>query len=261
MREHRPLSICDLTLVAHRGHAHRFPENTLPALRDAAARGVTHLEFDLQLSSDGVPVLLHDATLERTAGIPMDARRMRLDELRAVSAHEPGRYGAAFQPTPIPTLAEVVAWAAMLPDLHLFPEIKVESFETHGREAVVEAVLHGLAPLGRAGAPRCTVLSFDVAALRLARAGGQRIGWCPPDASRAARAEAEALAPEFLFGDVVDFDAASPNTTPLWPGPWDWAMYEVADLATARRFAARGAGFIETKRVAELQAAIAAVAR
>ena len=252
MREHRPLSICDVTLVAHRGHAQRLPENTLAALRDAAAAGVSHLEFDLQLSSDGVPVLLHDATLARTADDPRDARRLPLAALREVSVHEPERFGEAFLGTPIPTLAEVVAWAAADRGLHLFPEIKVESFETHGREAVVAAVLEGLAPFRGAGRERCTVLSFDAAALRLVRAAGHRIGWCPPDASRAACAEAAALAPEFLFGDVHDFGA----TDPLWPGPWDWAVYEVADAATARAFAARGARFLETKRVVELAAAL-----
>lgn len=254
MREHRPLSICDPTLVAHRGHAQRFPENTLPALRDAAALGVSHLEFDIQLSSDGVPVLLHDATLARTAGDPRDARRLPLAALRAVSVHEPARFGDAFLGTPLPTVAEVVAWAAPDAGLHLFPEIKVESFEVHGRAAVVAAVLAELAPFRGAGRDRCTVLSFDVAALELARAAGHRIGWCPPDASRASRAVASALAPEFLFGDVADFDAAPDE--PLWPGPWEWAMYEVADAATARRYLARGARFAETKRVAELAAAL-----
>jgi glycerophosphoryl diester phosphodiesterase len=251
VREHRPLSISGPPLVAHRGHAHRFPENTLPALRDAAARGVSLLEFDIQLSRDGVPVLLHDATLARTAGDPRDARRLPLAALRAVSVHEPARFGDAFLGTPIPTVAEVVAWAAADRGLHLFPEIKVESFETHGRDAVVAAVLADLAPL----AGRCTVLSFDVAALRQARAAGHRVGWCPPDASRHARAEAQALAPEFLFGDVADFLGS--DDAPLWPGPWDWALYEVADAATARRGLACGARVLETMRVAELLEALA----
>lgn len=254
MRKHRPLSICVPTLVAHRGHAQRLPENTLPALRDAAAAGVSHLEFDIQLSSDGVPVLLHDATLARTAGDPRDARRLPLAMLRAVSVHEPERFGDAFLGTPIPTLAEVVAWAATDRSLHLFPEIKVESFETHGRDAVVAAVLAELGPLEG----RCTLLSFDAAALEQSRAAGHRIGWCPPDASRASCAVAEALAPDFLFGDVHDF---AHDNAPLWPGPWDWAMYEVADVATARAFLARGAKFLETKRVVELAAALAAADR
>lgn len=256
MREHRPLSIsasgiARTQLVAHRGHAQVRPENTLVALRDAVAHGATHLEFDLQLTRDGVPVLLHDATLARTADAAetRDARRLTLDELRAVSVHEPRRFGARFAPTPVDTLAAVLDWADAVADLHLYPEIKVESFATHGREATVAAML---APLD-AWRGRCTVLSFDAAALELARAAGHRIGWCPPDASEAARGVAIALAPECLFGDVADFL----GDAPLWPGAWDWVLYEVADAATARRALAQGATRLETMRVAELAAALA----
>ena len=53
-------------LVAHRGHALEFPENTLPAFESALQLGVRWLELDVQLSSDHVPMVLHDATLERT---------------------------------------------------------------------------------------------------------------------------------------------------------------------------------------------------
>ena len=56
-------------LVAHRGHAAAFPENTLPALRSALELGAAWLEFDIQLSADRIPVLCHDASLQRTAGI------------------------------------------------------------------------------------------------------------------------------------------------------------------------------------------------
>ena len=55
------------TLVAHRGHAAGCPENTLPALEEALAAGAAWVELDVQLSSDLVPHLFHDRTLERIA--------------------------------------------------------------------------------------------------------------------------------------------------------------------------------------------------
>jgi glycerophosphoryl diester phosphodiesterase len=58
--EHRP------TIIAHRGCGQRAPENTLRALRLAIATGIPVLEVDVRGTKDGVPVLLHDATLERT---------------------------------------------------------------------------------------------------------------------------------------------------------------------------------------------------
>ncbi|MFF3553431.1 glycerophosphodiester phosphodiesterase [Streptomyces tsukubensis] len=51
--------------VAHRGDPYRVRENTLASLRSAVAHGASAVEVDVRLTSDGVPVLLHDATLKR----------------------------------------------------------------------------------------------------------------------------------------------------------------------------------------------------
>lgn len=52
--------------IGHRGAAGELPENTLSSLERARARGAAILETDLRLSADGVPVLFHDANLDRT---------------------------------------------------------------------------------------------------------------------------------------------------------------------------------------------------
>ncbi|MGW3339326.1 glycerophosphodiester phosphodiesterase [Streptomyces sp. NPDC001009] len=53
------------TAVAHRGDPYRFRENTLASLRSALDRGADAVEIDVRLTRDGVPVLLHDASLKR----------------------------------------------------------------------------------------------------------------------------------------------------------------------------------------------------
>ncbi|GGV32603.1 glycerophosphodiester phosphodiesterase [Streptomyces griseoflavus] len=55
----------DVTAVAHRGDPYRARENTLASLRSALHRGADAVEIDVRLTRDGVPVLLHDATLKR----------------------------------------------------------------------------------------------------------------------------------------------------------------------------------------------------
>ncbi|WP_055565266.1 glycerophosphodiester phosphodiesterase [Streptomyces atriruber] len=57
-----------VTAVAHRGDPYRVRENTIPSLRSALERGADAVEIDVRLSGDGVPVLLHDPTLERLWG-------------------------------------------------------------------------------------------------------------------------------------------------------------------------------------------------
>jgi glycerophosphoryl diester phosphodiesterase len=53
-------------IIAHRGLAGRFPENTLAAFRAGLKTGAEVIELDYHHSSDGVPVVIHDATLQRT---------------------------------------------------------------------------------------------------------------------------------------------------------------------------------------------------
>ena len=53
-------------VIGHRCARAEAPENTLAGLRRAAALGARWVEVDVRLTADGVPVLLHDATLERT---------------------------------------------------------------------------------------------------------------------------------------------------------------------------------------------------
>ena len=53
-------------VVAHRGYSAVAPENTLPAFAAAVLAGATHVEFDVRTTADGVPVVIHDRTLDRT---------------------------------------------------------------------------------------------------------------------------------------------------------------------------------------------------
>ncbi|MFD3438285.1 glycerophosphodiester phosphodiesterase [Streptomyces sp. NPDC058685] len=71
-------------VVGHRGDPYRVRENTLPSLRSAVARGADAVEIDVRLTRDGVPVLLHDATLKRLWGHdrPLSGlTRAQVDEL------------------------------------------------------------------------------------------------------------------------------------------------------------------------------------
>ncbi len=72
----RLLSVTAVSAIAHRGGSKLRPENTTAAFDHAAALGVDGMECDVQLSRDGVPVVIHDATLDRTteARGPVSAR-------------------------------------------------------------------------------------------------------------------------------------------------------------------------------------------
>jgi len=102
-------SVEPLFLWAHRGASGYAPENTLAAFRLAEYLGARGIELDVHLSRDGVPVVMHDPTVERTTDGRGRVARLDLEQLRRLDA---GRwYAAAFAGEPVPTLAEVFAWA------------------------------------------------------------------------------------------------------------------------------------------------------
>ncbi|CAM4279925.1 glycerophosphoryl diester phosphodiesterase [Saccharibacillus endophyticus] len=93
--------------VAHRGFSGAAPENTLAAMRLAMKiREVEWIEIDVQLSSDGVPVVIHDFTLGRTAGGSGIVRDHTLAELKKMDA---GRWKSRwYAGERIPTLGELL---------------------------------------------------------------------------------------------------------------------------------------------------------
>jgi glycerophosphoryl diester phosphodiesterase len=240
----------DLRLLAHRGYAARYPENTREALQAAVDAGARYLEFDLQLSADRVPFLLHDAGFLRTAGLDRSIFTLTAAEVAAIDVGEPARFGDRFRGTRAPRLTDVVADLAGWPGVHAFVEIKRESIEQFGLDAVLNAVL----PLLRPVVDRCIVISFEHDAVVAARRYlSCRIGWALREWSDKSRALATALRPDYLFCNVTRLP---PAPAPLWPGPWEWVVYEITDVAVARALAARGVLFIETMACAEMAAAL-----
>ena len=73
-------------ITAHRGFSGKYPENTLPAFEAAIEQGVEILEFDLHPTSDLVPVVVHDATVDRTTDGHGEIASLSLTEVRELNA-------------------------------------------------------------------------------------------------------------------------------------------------------------------------------
>jgi glycerophosphoryl diester phosphodiesterase len=236
-------------LVAHRGNARDYPENTLPAFASAMSAGLRFLELDVQLSADGIPMVIHDHELRRTTGVPGCVFDLSARQLTRIDAHEPRRFGDRFRGTHIPLLADVLALLDGRPDVTLFVEIKSESLAHFGHEQVIERLLQDL----HAARSQCVVISFDLAAVfRVRQVGGLAIGWVLEQYDSHSRLKYEAVQPEFLFCDLKKL----PEHQALWRGPWRWAIYEVQSFEVALSLAERGAHYIETMAVSAMSAAL-----
>ncbi len=101
-------------IIAHRGDSSRAPENTLAAFQVAIDAGADGVEFDVRLSKDGVPVVIHDADLRRTAGQSVKVSELTAEELGDVDVGSwfnkrfPECSDHAFSKETVPTLAKVL---------------------------------------------------------------------------------------------------------------------------------------------------------
>jgi glycerophosphoryl diester phosphodiesterase len=165
-------------VIAHRGASGSAPENTLAAFELAVTQGADAFELDVRLTADGVPVVLHDATLDRTTSHRGPLSALRLADLRDIDA------GFQFSPdggrtfpfrggnVRIPTLQDVLRG---FPEMPILLELK----ETAAQEPVRRLLIEERA------VERCVLASEEHAALQVFRE--------PPFAVAASSAEIGAL--------------------------------------------------------------------
>ncbi len=129
----------DFEAVGHRGAPMAAPENTLLSFKRAVDLGVDWIEFDLRESKDGVLVVIHDETVDRTTNGKGKVSEMTFEQLQRLDAGDGQK---------IPSLQQVIDFARGKVKMDM--EIKVKGIE----EDVLDAILRN----GLAG--KCMVSSF-----------------------------------------------------------------------------------------------------
>ena len=123
-----------ILVEGHRGYCAKYPENTLLSYEKAMELGVDVFEFDVWLSADKVPVLMHDSNPKRTCGVYGDLREMTLAEIKAqLEPCYEEKFGDQFKGIglTVPTLEELLQLAAeKRPDILFGVEIKQYTEET-----------------------------------------------------------------------------------------------------------------------------------
>jgi len=121
-------------VIAHRGASARAPENTVTAVSLAWKLGADAVEVDVQLSSDGQAVVIHDSTLERTGGLPDAVNSLTGAELAQVDVGS--WFGEEWADERIVTLNKVIATVPR--ERRLFVELKCSAAAAD--EAVIDAL-------------------------------------------------------------------------------------------------------------------------
>lgn len=118
--------------VNHRGFSNKVPENTLPAFRMSRLKGFKFVETDVRFTSDGIPVLLHDKTVDRTSNGTGDLSSMTFEQVRSLDF---GKWKSkSYEGTLIPSLDEFLDLCA---EIGLEPNIELKEGT---REQILEIV-------------------------------------------------------------------------------------------------------------------------
>jgi len=228
--------------VAHRGAGKLAPENTLAAFRLGASYGYRMFEWDVKLSQDGVPFLMHDTGLERTTngkGVGGEQSWSALSQLDAGSWHS-----RAYAGEPLPGLENIARFC--LRNGH-FLNIEIKPTPGTGHHTG-EVVARHAARLWDGRTPPL-LTSFDIAALEGAQAGapdlprGLLLDKARPDWLEVARQLAcAAIVCQYALWDEASVAAAHQAGLRC-------LSYTVNDESIAQRLLALGTDGIITDRV------------
>jgi glycerophosphoryl diester phosphodiesterase len=112
--------------IAHRGANKVAPENTIPAFAEAKKMGFNYIEADLAWSSDNVPVILHDTTIDRTSNGTGDVSSKTLAELKSLDFGS--WYSSKFAGVQIPTFEELLIFCRGV-GLKIYIELRTSTRE------------------------------------------------------------------------------------------------------------------------------------
>ena len=153
-------------IIAHRGASALTPENTLASFERAIDEGADGIEFDVRLAADGVPVVIHDATLQRVAGLRKSVQSLTSTELAKIDVgswfnrRHPNRAKTEYSSEGVPTLERTLEFLRDFRGL-IYVELKCRGDKDAGQ--LVDAVAKIIAPSPLL--PQIIVQSFNLHSL------------------------------------------------------------------------------------------------
>ncbi len=126
----RTPSLIPVQAIPHRGGLAYEPENTLAAFQNAIDQGLDWLEFDVQMTKDGVLVVIHDETVDRTTNGTGAVRDLTLEQIRSLDAGQGQK---------IPTFDEVLQ-LAKANGVNILPETKSAHLYPGMEEKLIQAL-------------------------------------------------------------------------------------------------------------------------
>jgi len=230
-------------IVAHRGASRDAPGNTIPAFQLAWEQGADAIEADFHLSKDGEIVCFHDADTERVAGTQLVVRQSTLAELKQLDVG--ATHGVAFNGTRIPTIAEVFA---------TIPEGKKIFIEVKCGAEIIPTLLNEIDQSGLTQ-EQIVVISFNKQVIQQLKikAPQYKASWLCSFKKQETGEITPSLATVLKTLKQIQADGLSSNTAvpasvieAVSQQGYEWHVWTINDLKTARRMQALGVLSITT---------------
>lgn len=230
-------------LVAHRGLQRNYPENTSLSLAKAVEFGALFIELDIQFSNDCLPIIYHDADLQRVSGQSGNIGQFSRQELLKISAFEPKRLGQRFKSERIAPLEALVSILKDNPQVTAFVELKEESIAHCGREAMLTEVEAILEPIKH----QTVIISYDyLLVLKAREQQWPRVGvvlkqWQDLESEIVKNTDSDFIFVDHeIIPETIDLQALT--MPPL-------VAYEVDNIELGQQLIAKGVAMLETYKL------------
>jgi len=233
-------------LVAHRGQKFTLPENTLESIRQAINCGARAVEFDVQMTADHVPVISHNSSLLKTAGVNINITKTNYTDLKDISVGEKSKFSDKYLSVTLPSLQDMVTMLKETPEVKVFVELKNKSVNVFGITCLVKQVLCQLTPIQK----HCVVIADNLQALLTLRQQSTiPVGWIihrwhEDDLKLAKKSEVDYMVINQKYYTAHDYNFAADD--------WDWMVYQTNDADEALAFFDQGVRFVETNNICSM---------
>ena len=233
-------------LIAHRGLQSDYPENTVLSLNKAIEYGAKYIELDIQFSGDCLPIIYHDADLNRVSAKQGNILDYSRQDLLKLSAYEPQRLGNRFKTESIAALEALVPLLLQNPLVTAFVELKEESIGHCGRETMLNSVQSILDSVKH----QVVLISYDYLLMRQAREN------CWPSVGVVLK-QWQDLKSDMVKNITSDYIFVDCDIIPDTPEQMSlngacFVAFEVGDKELGRQLLTKGISLLETYNLKQL---------
>jgi len=218
--------------VAHRGNCEHHIENTLESVESAINNGIKHIEIDVQLTQEGLPVVFHDNNLKVLLGIDKNMAETSYTRLSKTPL-QPRKVNPIKTDYFAPLLSQIVLLIKQHKNITLYVEVKNINFQYFSYQHVYKTLIKTLKPIIN----QVVIIGFSYRFLRLVKKNSSTpIAYVLPSWQQYSSKMLKNLQPEIIFTDITII----PTNETFHTKKEKWVAYEVSSIKKAKQLITQG---------------------